>query len=128
MLHARGQHNVPTISVTVEEGTEQASGYATCARASSHAAQNIEACAQISYAVVFFLEYLGPLLIYPFFWAREGRLLLHGVDTRGDARVYANVVPRVPAQDLACFYWFLHYTKARSRLALLMVTLTVRAA
>ena len=69
---------------------------------------------QISYAVVFFLEYLGPLLIYPFFWSREGRKLLHGIETKGEPSVFNNVVPRCTAQDLACFYWFFHYAKVSS--------------
>jgi hypothetical protein len=58
---------------------------------------------QISYTLVFFLEYLGPMLIYPFFWSRTGRRYVFGLDP--------DVVPRSTAQDLACVYWFLHYAK-----------------
>lgn len=56
---------------------------------------------QIGYSTVFFLEYLGPLLLYPifyqfpnicYFWWREP-------------------VPRYPVQQLALLYWSFHYAK-----------------
>ena len=61
---------------------------------------------QISYMLVFFLEYAGPLFIYPFFWSTDGRRLLHGD--------LAAQHERTVTQDLAFFYWSVHYAKVRS--------------
>lgn len=61
---------------------------------------------QVGYSLVFFLEYLGPFLIYPFFWARGARSLVYGVDP--------DEYPRLAVQDLACFYWCIHYFKVCS--------------
>jgi len=58
---------------------------------------------QVSYKLVFVMEYLGPLLIYPFFWTSLGRSLLHGVSKETH--------PTVLTQDLALFYWSFHYAK-----------------
>jgi hypothetical protein len=60
---------------------------------------------QVSYKLVFLLEYLGPLLIYPFFWCNTGRHMLHGV-TRA-------TLPTTMTQDLALTYWSIHYLKVR---------------
>lgn len=64
---------------------------------------------QVSYKLVFFVEYLGPLLIYPFFWTNAGRSMLHGV-TR-------ETHPTTLTQDLALFYWSFHYAKVWHLLA-----------
>jgi uncharacterized protein YjeT (DUF2065 family) len=56
---------------------------------------------QVSYALVFVLEYLGPLLIYPTFWASPIRGYVYSDDTE----------TRQVAQDLACVYWCAHYAK-----------------
>lgn len=61
--------------------------------------------AQVSYRTVFFLEYLGPLLIYPFFWSATGRRAVHGLDPASHRTVLA--------QDLAIVFWSGHYLKVR---------------
>lgn len=65
---------------------------------------------QVSYVLVFFLEYFGPFMIYPFFWSRNGREWAYGIDSEA--------VPRLPVQDIACFYWCLHYAKVRCHCAM----------
>ena len=72
----------------------------------AHCMRSDSAHLQVSYTLVFFLEYFGPFLIYPFFWSRDGRALAYGIDP--------DETPRLPVQDLACFYWCLHYGKVRS--------------
>ena len=61
---------------------------------------------QVSYKLVFFLEYLGPLLIYPFFWSNPGRELIHGVSREA--------LPTTMTQNLALVYWSFHYLKVWS--------------
>lgn len=58
---------------------------------------------QVGYQTVFFWEYLGPMLIYPLFWSKFGRNLIHGIDP--------DVQPTLLVQDLACIYFCLHFAK-----------------
>lgn len=63
---------------------------------------------QVPYKLVFFLEYLGPFLIYPMFWANDFR--------SGIYKIGSDKALRQAAQNLACVYWCAHYAKVRFRL------------
>ena len=82
-----------------------------CTRALREKRGKAAARAQVAYALVFFLEYLGPFMIYPIFWATSFRSRVYGIDPAQH--------PRHVTQDLACFYWCTHYAKARKPAPLL---------